>query len=152
MIEKKAFIPDRPSCDCSAYGCKLLGTMTASTTGSSEWFCWLHFGKPAAQWQRITAEINRLGWLADIIRGVRMHYAGEAWADTYRAAKQSITVNQSGHLLKTESESVKAWMLRLEGALSAACSEPVKEVAFAHTLAPAADTWSKVGFESPVAA
>lgn len=47
---------------CCAPGCKLPGTMATSTTGSSEWYCRLHFGASYAEQADITLRANnRLG-------------------------------------------------------------------------------------------
>jgi len=47
---------------CCAPGCKLPGTMATSTTGSSEWYCRLHFGASYADQADITLRANnRIG-------------------------------------------------------------------------------------------
>ncbi|MGS1116004.1 hypothetical protein [Castellaniella sp. UC4442_H9] len=47
---------------CCIAGCKLPGTIAASTTGSSEWFCRLHFGAAYAENADITLRANnRIG-------------------------------------------------------------------------------------------
>ena len=47
---------------CCAPGCKLPGTMATSTTGSSEWYCRLHFGAAYAEQADITLRANnRIG-------------------------------------------------------------------------------------------
>jgi hypothetical protein len=149
MIDKKDFQPAKDPCNCAAFGCPMLGTMTHSTTGADEWLCFLHFGKPSASWQRITAELHRLDWLAKAVRGIRVNYRTDMWPDTYRLATQSIRFNQRNDLLKTESESVPAWAYRLEMVLSNECNALGKEAAAAEKREHA-DTWQKVGMALPV--
>lgn len=56
---------------CCAPGCKLPGSMATSTTGSSEWYCRLHFGAAYGEMADITLRANNrsglyrlaLGWL-----------------------------------------------------------------------------------------
>jgi hypothetical protein len=126
------------------------GVMTSSTLGTSEWFCWLHFGKEAVQWQAITVELNHLVWLVEAIYGMRRHYGGPGWPDAYRKAVQSFRVQQRPDLEKLEKETVKQWLLRLDNVLGKAASEtsmpPVKQETTAK------DNWQKVNFQQPEAA
>lgn len=47
---------------CCAPGCKLPATMASSTTGSSEWYCRVHFGASYADYADITMRANnRIG-------------------------------------------------------------------------------------------
>ncbi|WP_445656845.1 hypothetical protein [Achromobacter sp. NCFB-sbj8-Ac1-l] len=40
---------------CAAFGCCLPGTMTASTQGTKDWHCRLHFGAPRSEFDDISA-------------------------------------------------------------------------------------------------
>ena len=103
---------------CYAYGCPMHGAMSTSTTGAKQdWLCWLHFGKDAGQWNEITAEINRVGFLAEAIRILRHNYGGPGWAPAYREAKNLLIGGQRNDLLIAQSERVLDWMARLEGDL-----------------------------------
>lgn len=43
---------------CAANGCCLPGTMSASTQGTNDWLCRLHFGAPRSEHDAITARIH----------------------------------------------------------------------------------------------
>jgi hypothetical protein len=43
---------------CAANGCCLLGAMSTSTQGTTDWYCFLHFGAPRAERDDITARIH----------------------------------------------------------------------------------------------
>lgn len=136
---------------CAAYGCPMVGTMSGSTVGTSEWYCWLHFGKEAVQWQAITVELNHLRWLVEAVNGMRRHYRGPGWSDAYLSALQAIRANQRTEWEKLQSESVTQWLQRLDNELGKAAAQatkpPVKQARMEQ-----ADTWSKVNFEVPEAA
>lgn len=48
----------KPASLCCINGCELPGTISSSTTGSSEWFCRLHFGAQYSENGQITALAN----------------------------------------------------------------------------------------------
>ncbi|WP_237173022.1 hypothetical protein [Paracandidimonas lactea] len=55
-------VPMAPTGQCVVPGCQLPATMTASTTGSNEWHCRLHFNADYASRDAITAMANnRIG-------------------------------------------------------------------------------------------
>lgn len=110
-------------CNCTAHGCPLHGTMTRSTSGVKEdgagWLCLLHFAAEGKRWPAITAELNRLGWLAAITRDLR----ARGWTN-YGSHEKAIRLNQSSHLLVSDRENLHAYLIRLESALQQACAEP----------------------------
>jgi hypothetical protein len=148
----------KSTCYCAAHGCPLLGTVSTSTTGGSDWWCFLHFSKDAVRLQAITVEINRRDWLARAITDLRMHYATEKWADVYKLAKHELAMQQRNDLqirpetdAKTwegRAESVGRWIQRLESELQAMCSatftRPPKQ-----TRLPVDEPLQKVAFEMP---
>ncbi|GAA0535120.1 hypothetical protein [Pigmentiphaga daeguensis] len=62
--------PVRPWGCCHVAGCVMPGTMTSSTSGTSEWFCRFHFGAPAATWGDITARVANRQALFDVGRSL----------------------------------------------------------------------------------
>lgn len=141
-------VADRDPCMCAAYGCPMHGAMTSSTLGTSEWLCWLHFGKEAVQWQAITVELNHVRWLVDALQGMRKHYGGPGWADEYRSALQSIRLNERKDLEKAQSETVKQWLLRLDNELGKAAAQAVK-LPVRQVRMEQGDTWQKLNFDIP---
>lgn len=122
----------KPGCYCAAHGCPMLGTMATSTTGATEWWCFLHFGKDAVKLQATTVEINRREWLAKAITDIRMSYGTDAWPNTFKAAKHEIAMHQRNDLQISKDEPVWKWVRRLENELQAMCSatftQPPKQV------------------------
>lgn len=113
-------IADRPPHLCAAYGCPLIGTSTASTSGSSEWWCFAHFGADVGRFQSITTEINRLSWLACAARDVRMHKPGtEASRAAFALIEHELAMHQRKDLLWNRMETRMQWLLRLEASLLA---------------------------------
>lgn len=112
--------------NCAAHGCPMLGCMSRSTTGTTEWYCAIHFGAQAARWQAITTELRRLDWLVQITRQLR----AATWKETegiIAAAHKAMAVNTSNHLRfgadEHKSENLAQWLNRLEGTLAQACSQ-----------------------------
>lgn len=50
--------PAAPNGHCCVAGCQMPGTMTHSTTGSSEWYCRLHFGVEFPGRASVTSKAN----------------------------------------------------------------------------------------------
>ena len=48
-------VPEKSKNLCCVNGCQMPGTLAASTTGSTEWFCRLHFGAQYSENGQITA-------------------------------------------------------------------------------------------------
>lgn len=122
-------------CYCAAHGCPMLGTMATSTTGATEWWCYMHFGKDVGSIQALTVEINRREWLAKIVTDIRMTYGTEKWGDTFRVAQHELSMHQRNdlHFGKAEKETaVWKWLRRLENELEAMCkgsfTKPPKQV------------------------
>ncbi len=141
---------------CCAYGCPMPGSMSASTTGTSEWQCWLHFGASPGKWQRISADLNRVSWLVTSITTMRRDYGGkrEKWAETYRDAVQAIRANQRTDLLRAKDETLPLWFARLDSALRACCGiedEPAGAPRQQTLMATLQDsgTFAKVAFPVP---
>jgi hypothetical protein len=132
---------------CAAHGCPLLGGMSTSTTGGSEWWCFLHFGKNVGQLQAITAEINRRPWISKSITDLRRYYHTEQWGNVYKFAQHELAMNQRFDLQRKQDEEVRAWVLRLEQALEAACGK-VAPVAKQERI-PEADPMQRVHIAMP---
>lgn len=107
-------------CNCHAYGCPMLGTMSTSTTGpKADWLCWIHFGADAGQWQQITAELNRVIWLVEAIGILRHANRGERWVQAVNAARKRLIGGQRSDLLPAKGDTAVAWISRLETELKA---------------------------------
>jgi hypothetical protein len=104
----------------------MLGTSSHSTNGAKEWFCYLHVAYPSEKWQNITFELKRLVWLVEILRSIRLYRGTEHWPEMYVSYKPKIILNQRSDLVKNQSESLDAWISRLEHVLSNACTESFK--------------------------
>lgn len=108
--------------NCAAHFCPCLGVMTRSTTGTTDWYCSIHFRHQSAQWGRISEELNRLKWLVDIVRAARATREKD-WHVMYEAAKKQMLLNMSGHLCIGRDETGAQWLARMEATLDAACNE-----------------------------
>lgn len=102
---------------CAAAGCPMLATNSRGTNGESAWYCFIHFSNEPADSMRITAELNRLAWLVDIVRALR---AGRGISHDQ---KQAFVLAQRSDLARRESEARSTWMIRLEGVLQKSCSD-----------------------------
>jgi hypothetical protein len=107
-------VADRPNHLCAAYGCPLHGAMSQSTQGTSEWYCFAHFGKDFGSLQRITAEQRRLDWLANAIRDVRDRDVNPNYGAAFQRIEHDLKLAQRKDLLWTAPESDMQWMVRLE--------------------------------------
>jgi len=110
---------------CAAYGCPMLGTMSTSTNGSSEWWCFAHFGKDAGMLQRLTVEINRREWLAKAITDIRTGYWSPDWPTVFKAVQHDFAMEQRNDLRYGGSDkdtTVWRWVARLEAELQAMCN------------------------------
>lgn len=110
-------------CDCAAFGCPMLGTSSKSTNGSKEWFCWLHVSSDGGKWQQITTELNRIIWLVEVLRSIRMYRGTDHWPDIYKSYKQKFTLNQRNDLFRNQSENLNQWVSRMEVALNQSCNK-----------------------------
>lgn len=107
-------IAERPGHLCAAYGCPLLGSMSASIQGASEWWCFTHFGKDVGAYQRITAELRRLDWLANAITDVRNRDVNPNYPAAFQRIEHDLVLAQRSDLLWTSPETDMQWMVRLE--------------------------------------
>lgn len=143
-------IAERNHAHCAAYGCPMLGTMSMSTTGSNDWYCWLHFGREATQWQRITTELRRFDWLIEAMQEMRRNYGFDGWDEAYLGAMKAIRLHQRLDLEYLKPEPVGQWFARLDKVLQEACAGIARD--FLSMPQQQSETWSKVGFEAPAAA
>jgi hypothetical protein len=124
--------------------------MSASTTGSNEWYCSLHFGRSPGSWQRITSDLHRMQWLVTALVTMRRDYGSKSWPDTYRDAVQAIKAAQRSDLLIARDERPMQWFMRLDAALREACApDPAPARQQPLVCEQPAETFSKVGFEVP---
>lgn len=114
--------PARPGM-CTAYGCPMLGTLSASTAGG-DWFCFAHHGKDVGRFQRITAELHRVKWLIVAISDVRQREQHQAYAAAFERIQHDFTLAQRKDLLWTEGENEEQWLARLERELVTMLAEP----------------------------
>lgn len=109
--------------NCAAFGCNLMGTMTRATSGSKEWWCFLHFGAEPEHWGAITTELRRLSWLVDVTRKIREGaHEPHGWRALESALHKEILLSQRKDLCRGDHESITKWLLRLEGVLQLSCN------------------------------
>lgn len=106
---------------CAANGCPQLGTQSSSSTGGGDFYCFLHFGCKPGTAHAITEELQRLDWLVKITQGIRAANS-KNWDKAEAAMNKEIRLNQSGHLLRGDKESLPKWLARLEDTLRIACA------------------------------
>lgn len=104
---------------CAASGCPCLATHSRGTNGESEWLCFIHAAAEQGDRLRITQELNRLGWLVDLVRTLR------AGRGVSAEQKRTIVLAQRSDLARKESEARSTWMIRLEGVLQQSCKDSV---------------------------
>jgi hypothetical protein len=98
--------------------------MSRSTSGTSEWFCFAHFGAEPDQWQAVTAELNRLRWLVDVTRSIRDNALSNpaGWNAVEAAAHKELALAQRKDLRRSANESINQWLARLENVLRASAT------------------------------
>lgn len=136
---------------CVAYGCPCLGTITTSTSGG-DWLCGFHFNRDAIAWQRITAELNRLGWLVGSIRDLRQSYGKHTWQTVARKAKYDIRMNGREDLQPRQAESGPDWIRRLDNEVAKLIGKAPRPETVQPDLAVVAEiagTFTKAAFEIP---
>ncbi len=114
---------DKPTSDCAAHGCPMLGSMSAGC-GGGEFWCFAHFGRDPGQIQGVTAELHRLHWLAAACRDLRViaHPTQKAArASVAQRIHQDLALAQRGDLRRKDHETGGAWMVRLETELQRLC-------------------------------
>lgn len=156
-------IADRPQHLCAAYGCPLIGSMSSSTSGSTDWWCFAHFGVQGAQLQAITTELRSLEWLAQAAHDVRFHDkpGTEASRRAFQAIEHQLTLHQREDLLwirpspTHQGEKRYRWLERLENALkvmldTAGVLDPSSYQATLPIGGGAPSTFQQVGFDMPM--
>ena len=155
-------VADRPPHLCAAYGCSLIGSMTTSTSGSTEWWCFAHFGANPGRFQAITNEIHRLRWLSMAVHDVRFHDkpGTEASRAAFQLIERELTAHQRPDLLWRRpdadhpmGEKRYLWLERLENALRAELAEVLDPKSFEPSLplgGGSKSTFNQVGFDMPV--
>lgn len=102
---------------CAASGCPMLATHSRGTNGESEWLCFIHAAAEHGDRQRVTHELQRLGWIVHVVRELR---AGrQITGDMHR----SFVMAQRSDLSRKESEARSTWMIRLETVLKQSCKD-----------------------------
>lgn len=101
----------------------MLATNSRSTTGGSDWLCFIHFAAEKDDWHHISAELQRLKWLVDVVRDLRALPIKKNWPTVEIEARKSISLSQRGDLQMNDRENVPAWMIRLEGILAQSCKD-----------------------------
>lgn len=147
-------IAERQPHQCAAYGCPMEGSASLSTSGTGgEWWCMVHFGADACNYQAISAELNRLHWLVCIVRdirqfGPRMPGSRKAFA----LIQTSLTLEKREDLKLLPDERRSHWLMRLEDDLRRLVQENVSlrmPTQQAFVTEQPADTFAKVGFDMP---
>lgn len=111
-------VAERPSHLCAAYGCPMIGIMSASTRGDG-FMCRFHAGKNPGELDAITVEINRLSWLAAAARDVRIHKPGTtASRAAFELIEHELHQHQRDDLRWNRQETGVEWMGRLEAELN----------------------------------
>lgn len=108
---------------CTAYGCPLLGSLSASTAGG-DWFCFAHHGKDVGSFQRITAGLHRVKWLIAAISDVRTRDQHQDYAAAFQRIEHDFALAQRKDLLWTTPENEEQWLIRLERELVSMLAEP----------------------------
>jgi hypothetical protein len=132
---------------CAAHGCPMPGSVTSSTSGTQQWFCHFHLNCDVVSWNRISNELNRLGWLVAACSAIRAKQCSDDWPATYRKIQHEIRQHSRSDLLYNDKidVGVRAWLHRLDSEIAKACnSKPQLALVKA-----AADTWQRVQHEVP---
>lgn len=110
--------------NCKTWGCPLHGTMSRSTSGGTDWFCFAHFGAEPDQWQAVTAELNRLRWLVDVTRSIRDNALSNpaGWNAVEAAVHKELMLAQRKDLQRGNREHINQWLARLENVLRASAT------------------------------
>lgn len=156
-------IANRPAHLCAAYGCPLIGSMCSSTSGSTEWWCFAHFGAQAGQFQAITNEMHRLRWLAMAVHDVRFHDkpGTQASKAAFQTIERELTAHGREDLLwirpsgEHPGEKRYRWLERLENALKTALDDAgVLDPSSFQAKLPigggAPSSFTQVGFDMPM--
>ena len=104
-------------CLCAAPYCNMIGTMSRQI-GSEDWYCFIHSAARLDDWNAISAELNRLGWLVEAVKAIRAGAPEKKMVEVRR----NIGLAQRGDLMRKESESSRDWFIRLEQVLADSCA------------------------------
>lgn len=143
-------VAERSPCMCAAYGCPLLGSASSSTTGGTDWWCALHFGKDAGLIQQITSAMNRNRWLSDAITSIRTNARPKHdWRPQMARVQHDLQAAGREDLQWDGAESATKWVARLESALMQIVASEVSPVVVTQTGLLDPDTWSKAQAQLP---
>jgi hypothetical protein len=148
---------DRPPHLCAAYGCPLLGTMNASTTGGADWFCFAHFGRDFGQRDRVTRELRQLDWLSNAVVDIRRRHLNRSdWPAQYQRICHDLQAQGRDDLRFTGSPhqrmDTERWVEKLEAELATqvrALVKPDQEQAALPTEFNPNANFARVEFEVP---
>ena len=147
-------VADRPAHLCAAYGCPLIGTSCTSTQGSSEWWCFAHFGADVGRYQTITSELNRLNWLAAAARDVRMfdRIGTPESKAAFALIEHELAQHRRTDLQWNRVERRYQWMERLEAAIRTELIEVIKPIPRQETMhtGQPPNPMHRVGFDMPM--
>lgn len=147
-------VADRPGHLCAAYGCPLIGSMCTSTQGSTDWWCFAHFGADIGRYQSITSELNRLNWLACAARDVRMfdRIGTPESKAAFALIEHELELHKRPDLQWNRIERRYQWMERLEAALRTELIEVIKPIPRQETIVTeqSARSFERVGFDMPM--
>lgn len=111
---------------CGATGCNMLATHSRATTGH-DWVCFLHFAAPPGKSGHITAELQRLAWLVQVVRDLRALPRTKNFKHVESAARKQIALCQRNDLQYQDRETPQQWMIRLEAVLAQSCKDSITE-------------------------
>lgn len=111
---------------CRIPGCPLAGTVSGSTGGSSDWYCFIHYGRNAGQLRAIGERLDPFKWLAGVTIEIRAGMGSKEWPEVYRRLKQEILRRQRPDLLNAKGESAYRWVVRLENHLHDQCTQDIR--------------------------
>ena len=127
-FKKASAVDDTPtdainSRQCFANGCPLHGSVTSSVTGSSNWFCAMHFRAHSSNWHEVTARIRRNMTLVNLIREIRMTQNGrpfdyKTWMATLSHSAPQYIPNDDDRR-RNGKFSMRKWQERLDKELFA---------------------------------
>ncbi len=154
-------VADRPPHLCAAYGCPLIGSMCSSTSGSTDWWCFAHFGATPGRFQAITSELHRLRWLTMAVHDVRFHAPGtEASRAAFQLIERELKAHGREELLWHRpdadhplGEKRYRWLERLEAALKTELGDVLDPTSYQAALPIGGgekSSFSKVGFDMPM--
>jgi len=119
---------------CAANGCPLMGTVKTATNGEVDWFCPCHFNRQPGHNDAVTVVLNRHRHIAGAIRDIREFYGTDEWANVFRGIQKALREAERADMTISDHEPVRAWLSRLEKALSDLTRECGKQQRIRSTL------------------